>query len=218
MVSCTLFCHLTVSDSLRFGRLLRLYYAQIEIGTPSKSYYVQVDTGSDILWVNCIQCKHCPSHSDLGVRSISSLPLQMNPLDTDELQFSILDFPQLDLTLYDPKSSDSGYVVTCDQEFCTSTYGEVQGCRPQQLCMYSILYGDGSGTNGYFVTDNLHYSQVTGDHQIRQVNASITFGLVPVYLLYFITFLVSSLEQVNRDDKSEIYKDKNKINLCWTMH
>ncbi|CAA7404782.1 unnamed protein product [Spirodela intermedia] len=125
-----------------------LYYAQIEIGTPSKSYYVQVDTGSDILWVNCIQCKHCPSHSDLG----------------------------LDLTLYDPKSSDSGYVVTCDQEFCTSTYGEEQACRPQQLCVYSILYGDGSGTNGYFVTDNLHYNQVTGDHQSGQVNASITFG------------------------------------------
>ncbi|CAA6667956.1 unnamed protein product [Spirodela intermedia] len=113
-----------------------LYYAQIEIGTPSKSYYVQ--------WTR-------------GVTSCGEL----HPLD---------------LTLYDPKSSDSGYVVTCDQEFCTSTYGEEQACRPQQLCMYSILYGDGSGTNGYFVTDNLHYNQVTGDHQSGQVNASITFG------------------------------------------
>lgn len=45
----------------------RLYYARIGIGTPSKDYYVQVDTGSDIMWVNCIQCKECPRRSSLGV-------------------------------------------------------------------------------------------------------------------------------------------------------
>ncbi|CAI9776397.1 unnamed protein product [Fraxinus pennsylvanica] len=40
-----------------------LYYAKIGIGTPSKDYYVQVDTGSDITWVNCIQCHECPKRS-----------------------------------------------------------------------------------------------------------------------------------------------------------
>lgn len=45
----------------------RLYYAKIGIGTPSKDYYLQVDTGSDIMWVNCIQCRECPSRSSLGV-------------------------------------------------------------------------------------------------------------------------------------------------------
>ncbi|KAJ6343479.1 hypothetical protein OIU76_005255 [Salix suchowensis] len=32
--------------------ILGLYYAKIGIGTPTKDYYVQVDTGSDIMWVN----------------------------------------------------------------------------------------------------------------------------------------------------------------------
>lgn len=50
-----------------FHCFLRLYYAKIGIGTPAKSYYVQVDTGSDIMWVNCIQCKQCPTRSSLGV-------------------------------------------------------------------------------------------------------------------------------------------------------
>lgn len=45
----------------------RLYYAKIGIGTPSKDYYVQVDTGSDIMWVNCKECKECPTRSSLGV-------------------------------------------------------------------------------------------------------------------------------------------------------
>lgn len=45
----------------------RLYYAKIGIGTPSKDYYLQVDTGTDMMWVNCIQCKECPTRSNLGV-------------------------------------------------------------------------------------------------------------------------------------------------------
>jgi hypothetical protein len=48
----------------------RLYYTKIEIGTPPKQYHVQVDTGSDILWVNCITCDKCPKKSGLGVISL----------------------------------------------------------------------------------------------------------------------------------------------------
>lgn len=47
----------------------RLYFAEIAIGlTDPKKYYVQIDTGSDILWVNCAGCKGCPKSSELGVR------------------------------------------------------------------------------------------------------------------------------------------------------
>ncbi|KAJ6697064.1 hypothetical protein OIU85_003428 [Salix viminalis] len=45
-----------------------LYFAKIGLGHPSKDYYVQVDTGSDILWVNCIGCDKCPTKSDLGIK------------------------------------------------------------------------------------------------------------------------------------------------------
>ncbi|XP_042440454.1 aspartic proteinase 39-like isoform X2 [Zingiber officinale] len=54
-----------------------LYYAEIAIGTPPTNFHVQVDTGSDLLWVNCISCVECPKKSDLG----------------------------FDLMLYDPKAS-----------------------------------------------------------------------------------------------------------------
>lgn len=50
-----------------FSKSCRLYYAKIGIGTPAKDYYVQVDTGSDIMWINCIHCKECPKKSSLGV-------------------------------------------------------------------------------------------------------------------------------------------------------
>ncbi|PKU73443.1 aspartic proteinase-like protein 2 [Dendrobium catenatum] len=126
-----------------------LYYAEIEIGTPSKSYYVQVDTGSDILWLNCITCKHCPKKSDLGIK----------------------------LTLYDLNSSSSGNIVSCDESFCSSTYGaDIPGCIHDAPCQYTVLYGDGSSTTGYFVTDNVQYNHVSGNHQTKIATASVTFG------------------------------------------
>ncbi|KAK1257888.1 Aspartic proteinase-like protein 2 [Acorus gramineus] len=156
---------LRAHDGIRHGRMLSavdlpmgglglpsdagLYYAQIGIGTPSKNYYVQVDTGSDILWVNCIQCRRCPRKSDLGIR----------------------------LTLYDPKGSTSGTLVSCADEFCSSTYdGPIPGCSQEVLCQYSVMYGDGSTTNGYFVNDFVQYNQVSGNLQTRSVNASVIFG------------------------------------------
>ncbi|XP_068657786.1 aspartic proteinase 36 [Aristolochia californica] len=151
-------------DSRRHGRMLGavdlplggiglpseagLYFAEIGLGTPSKKYYVQVDTGSDILWVNCIQCKRCPKKSDLGV----------------------------ELTLYDPNDSKSGKLVTCDQPFCSSQYDNLPNCTPDVLCQYSVQYGDGSSTAGYYVKDVLHYNQASGNLQTREANASIIFG------------------------------------------
>lgn len=52
----------------------RLYYTKITIGTPPVEYHVQVDTGSDILWVNCHNCERCPTKSDLRVCSFLLSP------------------------------------------------------------------------------------------------------------------------------------------------
>ncbi|BAS78637.1 Os02g0473200 [Oryza sativa Japonica Group] len=152
-------------DGRRHGRLLAaidlplggsglatetgLYFTRIGIGTPAKRYYVQVDTGSDILWVNCVSCDGCPRKSNLGI----------------------------ELTMYDPRGSQSGELVTCDQQFCVANYGGVlPSCTSTSPCEYSISYGDGSSTAGFFVTDFLQYNQVSGDGQTTPANASVSFG------------------------------------------
>ncbi|KAG8070676.1 hypothetical protein GUJ93_ZPchr0006g45138 [Zizania palustris] len=123
-----------------------LYFTRIGIGTPAKGYYVQVDTGSDLLWVNCVSCVGCPHKSTLGIK----------------------------LTMYDPSGSKSASPVTCDQEFCVATF--LQSCPNSSPCQYSITYGDGSSTAGFFVTDSLQYEQASGDGQTTLANASVTFG------------------------------------------
>uniref|UniRef100_A0A0D6R307 Peptidase A1 domain-containing protein n=1 Tax=Araucaria cunninghamii TaxID=56994 RepID=A0A0D6R307_ARACU len=127
-----------------------LYYAQLGIGSPVKQYYVQVDTGSDILWVNCVPCYKCPKKSGLGVK----------------------------LTLYNPDDSSSSALIGCDQSFCyLANQGDtILGCKSGNQCQYSVQYGDGSSTTGYYVKDILQFNEVTGNFQTRTTNASVIFG------------------------------------------
>ncbi|KAL2606772.1 hypothetical protein GLYMA_09G249300v4 [Glycine max] len=124
-----------------------LYYTKIGLGP--NDYYVQVDTGSDTLWVNCVGCTTCPKKSGLG----------------------------MELTLYDPNSSKTSKVVPCDDEFCTSTYdGPISGCKKDMSCPYSITYGDGSTTSGSYIKDDLTFDRVVGDLRTVPDNTSVIFG------------------------------------------
>ncbi|KAL7582726.1 aspartic proteinase 36 [Lactuca sativa] len=126
-----------------------LYFTEIQIGTPPKKYHVQVDTGSDLLWINCIGCQNCPQKSDLGI----------------------------ELTFYDPMSSTSSQMITCDQDFCTTTLdASNKACIIGMQCSYLVRYGDGSSTKGYFVRDNVKLDRVSGNLQTASMNGSITFG------------------------------------------
>ncbi|KAG2402168.1 Aspartic proteinase-like protein [Vigna angularis] len=134
-----------------------LYYTKLGLGSPPKDYYVQVDTGSDILWVNCVECSRCPRKSDLGVH--------------------LWLLQQIELTLYDPKSSETAELVSCEQDFCAAAYdGPMPGCKSEIPCPYSITYGDGSATSGYYVQDYLTYNRVNGNLLTTPQNSSIIFG------------------------------------------
>lgn len=126
-----------------------LYYAKIGIGTPSKDYYVQVDTGSDIMWVNCINCRQCPTRGYRG----------------------------LELTPYNPKDSATGKLVSCKDDFCKEIiHGTPPGCTANITCLYTEVYGDGSYSMGYFVQDIVEYDRVSGDLQTQSTNGSVIFG------------------------------------------
>lgn len=118
-------------------------------------YYVQVDTGSSAFWVNCIPCKQCPRKSDILKK----------------------------LTLYDPRSSVSSKVVKCDDMFCTSPDRDVQPeCNTSLLCPFIATYADGGSTIGAFVTDLVHYNQLSGNGLTQSTNTSLTFGDQNLYL------------------------------------
>ncbi|CAH2055272.1 unnamed protein product [Thlaspi arvense] len=123
-----------------------LYFTKIGLGTPSRDFHVQVDTGSDILWVNCAGCIRCPRKSDL-----------------------------VELTPYDADASSTAKSVPCSDTFC-SYVNQRSECYSGSTCQYVIQYGDGSSTNGYLVRDVMHLDLVTGNRQTGSTNGSIIFG------------------------------------------
>lgn len=73
-------CHSTLSIlltimsrslALYVGCVRSLYFTKVRLGTPPREYNVQIDTGSDILWVSCSSCDDCPRTSGLGVTYFS---------------------------------------------------------------------------------------------------------------------------------------------------
>ncbi|KAI3970222.1 hypothetical protein MKW92_052709 [Papaver armeniacum] len=158
---------LTGHDKNRHGRLLAaidiplggdgkatgtgLYYTKLAIGTPPQDYFLHVDTGSDILWVNCVNCfPFCAINTDID-----------------------------DLTLkrYNPKNSSTSGLVPCSGGFCTDfNKAPIPGCSSGDICRYGIQYGDGSGSDGYFVKDVVGYDQVSGNLRTTTENSSIIFG------------------------------------------
>ncbi|MCL7052092.1 hypothetical protein MKW94_008847 [Papaver nudicaule] len=157
---------LTIHDKNRHGRYLAaidiplggdgkatgtgLYYTKLAIGSPSIDYYLHVDTGSDILWVNCAQCSPCAKKTDID---------------------------NLNLKIYDPRNSSTARLVPCSSGFCTEfNQGPIPSCSSNGVCGYGLQYGDGSESVGYFVKDVIEFDQVFGDHQTTTSNASIAFG------------------------------------------
>jgi saccharopepsin len=43
--------------------LLTEYTMALSIGTPPQQFFVLIDTGSDLLWLNCKPCNQCITHS-----------------------------------------------------------------------------------------------------------------------------------------------------------
>ncbi|CAL9764698.1 unnamed protein product [Musa acuminata subsp. burmannicoides] len=130
-----------------------LYFTRVKLGNPSKEFYVQIDTGSDILWVTCSSCSGCPISSGLNIQ----------------------------LEFFDPDKSSSSSLISCSDDRCTSALQTEEAVcstsgSSSSLCSYSFLYGDGSGTSGYYVSDTMYFDTVLGNEQTVNSSATVVFG------------------------------------------
>ncbi|TYI48728.1 hypothetical protein E1A91_D13G267300v1 [Gossypium mustelinum] len=158
-------------DRLRHGRLLEsssvgvvgfpvsgtydpfivgLYYTKLQLGSPPREFNVQIDTGSDVLWVGCNSCNGCPKSSGL----------------------------KIPLNFFDPGSSSTASLVSCSDQRCSSgiQVSDSTCSGSSNQCSYTFQYGDGSGTSGYYVSDLLHFNTILPGHTTGNATASIMFG------------------------------------------
>ncbi|KAK8662992.1 hypothetical protein V6N13_024876 [Hibiscus sabdariffa] len=126
-----------------------LYFTKVKLGSPPREFNVQIDTGSDILWVTCSSCTDCPQSSELGIQ----------------------------LNLFDSSSSSSAKLVSCSDAVCSSEFQTTATqCSQSNQCSYSFQYGDGSGTSGYYVADMLYFDAILGQSLIANSSALVVFG------------------------------------------
>lgn len=67
----------------------RLYYTKVGLGSPAKEFYVQVDTGSDILWVNCVGCTACSKQ--LNFFNIHAFWLKYKNIESCSFNYHVAD-------------------------------------------------------------------------------------------------------------------------------
>ncbi|XP_047086344.1 aspartic proteinase 36-like [Lolium rigidum] len=133
--------------------ICRLYYARVKLGNPPKEYYVQFDTGSDIMWISGNPCTGCPKSSELK-------------------------FP---LELYNPNSSATSSRISCSDHRCIGAlktgYAICNSSHsPRNQCGYSFTYADGGATSGYYVTDTIYLDTILGNEGGVNSSATVLFG------------------------------------------
>ncbi|CAN6280167.1 unnamed protein product [Urochloa humidicola] len=104
------------------------YVVTASLGTPGVAQTLEVDTGSDLSWV---QCKPCAD--------ASSCYSQKDPL-------------------FDPSQSSSYAAVPCGGPACAALGMYASGCSAAAQCGYVVSYGDGSNTTGAYSSDTLTLS------------------------------------------------------------
>ncbi|PWA64730.1 aspartic peptidase A1 family [Artemisia annua] len=130
------------SDPYHIG----LYYTKVQLGTPPRDYHVQIDTGSNVLWVNCKSCNGCPT----SIRQ--HIPVEF----------------------YDSSSSSTSSLITCSDSLCSQA-SQWSECSKSK-CTFRFQYGDGSGNSGYYVSDLMHLNTMGVDSGSSNSSAKVVFG------------------------------------------
>ncbi|KAI9080180.1 hypothetical protein K1719_037858 [Acacia pycnantha] len=114
-----------------------IYYTKVQLGSPPSNFHLQVDTGSDLLWVTCSSCSGCPKKTQL----------------------------QIQLSSFDPEKSSTSSPSSCSDSICNSAYQSPEAvCSKDNRCTYTFAYADASASSGYYLTDLFHFSTPTSSN------------------------------------------------------
>ncbi|KAL2229354.1 UNVERIFIED_CONTAM: Aspartic proteinase-like protein 2 [Sesamum indicum] len=140
-----------------------LYYTKVRLGSPPQEFNVQIDTGSEVLWITCNSCNDCPQNSGLGIP----------------------------LNFFNAATSSSFSSISCSDNICASMVqlASAECSTESNQCGYSFQYGDGSGTAGFYASDMLYFDTILGTSLIANSSAPIVFG--PHYNLYLQSIAVN---------------------------
>lgn len=135
------------NETFRISSLGFLHYANVSVGSPSLSFLVALDTGSDLFWLPC-DCTSC-----------------VHDLETASGD-------KIKLNIYSPNASSTSTTVPCNNSLCQQ---QKHCSATDSSCPYQVLYlSQNTSSTGILVEDVLQLT--TDNDQLKDVDAPITFG------------------------------------------
>jgi hypothetical protein len=125
-----------------------LYYAKVKLGTPLIEFYVQIDTGSDLLWVSCSSCNGCLQTSGL----------------------------QIELKSFNPIYSSTSSSITCSGPRCNSGTCSGKNNQCSYNIQYGKVGVTSGETSGYYVSDRVDFATISQGSVTQDSSAPIVFG------------------------------------------
>ncbi|CAJ2657414.1 unnamed protein product [Trifolium pratense] len=116
------------------------YLMTYSVGTPPFNIYGIIDTGSDIVWLQCEPCEQCYN--------------QTTPI-------------------FNPSKSSSYKNIPCSSDLCQSVRSS--SGKDQNICEYTIKYGDHSHSQGDLSIETLTLDSMTG-HSVAFPKTTIGCG------------------------------------------
>ncbi|CAI0399469.1 unnamed protein product [Linum tenue] len=135
------------ADSFYYG----IYFTKVKLGTPAREFNLQIDTGSDLTWLNSKSCPTCPRSSRFGI--------ELNP--------------------YEAAASSTSKPISCSDKICAAVAPRnASRCpRNDQLCGYALEYMDGATTSGNYMADTFHFESIPSGSTTPNASAAILFGV-----------------------------------------
>ncbi|KAJ3691277.1 hypothetical protein LUZ61_020441 [Rhynchospora tenuis] len=112
-----------------------LHYAWVDLGSPSQTFLVALDTGSDLFWVPC-NCEQCAPTSDSSYGNIT-------------------------FRNYNLSASTTSETISCSSNQCFTDSSTTCSSKTAD-CTYKIDYGSGnssSSSSGIIVQDDLYLTK-----------------------------------------------------------
>ncbi|CAL9126419.1 unnamed protein product [Musa acuminata var. zebrina] len=112
------------------------YFSRVGVGSPARPFYMVLDTGSDVSWLQCLPCADCYQQTD--------------PVFDPSASSS-----------YAPLSCESSQCRSLDASACRSSSSTEAAVASggEGSCLYQVSYGDGSFTVGDFATETLTFGR-----------------------------------------------------------
>ncbi|KAF8407830.1 hypothetical protein HHK36_006966 [Tetracentron sinense] len=148
-----------------------MYYTSMLVGNPPRPYYLDMDTGSDLTWIQCdAPCTSCakgPNPLYKPTTIVPSKDLLCVEVQTNEKSKNCESCRQCDYEIEygDHSSKDSLFVEVQTNE-------KSKNCESCRQCDYEIEYGDHSSTMGVLARDELQLMFTNG----TLIKPSVVFG------------------------------------------